>query len=188
MPERLELRAMKNRDMRATLDLCSPSDGACLRVLVTRYTVAMTPYQTPRGRIPVFPATFLDLARVVEIARGLGFDGGLKRASIGLGSPNWGLQFTGGQRGTAGLVLDGVTGKRITVDINAVMADYNRQWDEAIANLRRMSERNSTGAEVEMCKGSEYRHALTGECGNWNGEFLCEKGGGNWQYGSCANY
>lgn len=185
LPERLEFQLMNNLDMRATLDLCSPSDGACLRALITRYEVDLNPYQTPAGRTPVFPAAFLDLAEVVRIAHGLGYRGRLTKAGIGLGSPHWGLRFTGGPPGTAGLLLNGITGARVTHDMNEVMADYNRNWDEALARLRPMLEQRASGEDDEDCPYPLLKDEFSGRCVD---DFDCERlGGGRAMLGSCVH-
>jgi hypothetical protein len=187
LPERLELRAMKNRDMQATLDICSPKDGACQRLRITRYKVDISQYQTPPGRRIGFPAKFMDLARAAGTARGLGHDGRLARARIGLGSPHWGLTFTGGSKGKASVVLDGVTGKRVVHDMNVVMADYNRQWDEAIAGLQRRFGSVKPGSNTDDCGPFMRKDKDSGRCFDGDLEDKCSRSGGLWQYGSCRN-
>jgi hypothetical protein len=176
-PQRLVFEVMKNHDMRATVDLCSPSDGACQRLQITRFDFKVVPYQTPPGARGGFPAAFLDLAEAVEIAQGLGFDGELKKASIGLGSPNWGLVFTGSSNGQAGIVVDGVTGEPVVNDMNAVMADYNRQWDEAIEGLRRVFAQKDPSAQGQGCFWDDYDWISETHHTGWGGVVMDE---GTW--------
>lgn len=188
LPERLELRPIRNGDMQATLDLCSPSDGACLRVSITRFARQLAPYQRKPGPRRGFPATFMDLSRAVKISRGLGYDGRLTRARIGFGSPDWGLSFRGGRPGTAGLVLDAITGKPVVHDMNQVMADYNRQWDEVLANLRQRRQQNQTGDGGPVCPILTHTTMPNGSCAVANDLQRCSQSGGTWQYGGCYHY
>jgi hypothetical protein len=184
VPERLELQPMKNRDMRATLDLCSPADGACRRVDVTRYGVDVVPYQAKLGRHGILPPRLMDVAAAVRRARGLGADGRLVRAEIGDGAPHWDLRFAGGKKGGTSLLLDGVTGARVTRDTRVVAADIHRQWDEALANLgRRFNGKARLGDE---CHPLLTKDAASGLCVSPHPEFICRLDGGTWRHGDCT--
>jgi hypothetical protein len=185
VPERLALQPMKNRDMRATLDLCSPGDGACRRVIITRFKLDVVSYRTKPGRHAVLPPRFMDLAAAVRRARGLGADGRLVRAEIGDGAPHWGLRFAGGKKGAASVRLDGVTGAPVTRDMRVVTADTHRQWDEALANVgRRFDGKARLGSE---CHPLLTKDTASGLCVSPHPEFLCRLDGGAWQYGACTS-
>jgi hypothetical protein len=186
VPVRLELEAMKNLELEATLDLTSPSTGAGLRLFVTRFQVKVVPYQVPPGPVVALPAEFLDLSRAVEAALRLGYDGSVKRARLTLGpeGPTWGFQFAGGS-GKAGLVLNAVTGERVTHDMSVVMADYNRQWDEAIAGLRRLAQSAAPNAGGDDCDGINMVRTSEGMCLELD-EFSCLGRGSSWNTGFCV--
>lgn len=133
LPDRLQLRVMKNKEPEVTLDVYAPSDGAAVRYTITRYEFKAWPYQGQVGRAPKFPPEFLP--RVVKAAQELGHKEALTSAGIGPTTTHWHLSFAGE---TYGVVLDSATGEP-TIDESEAqyIADYNRKWDRAIAGLRR---------------------------------------------------
>jgi len=135
LPDRLQLRVMKNKEPEVTLDAYAPSDGAAVRYTITRYEIKTWPYQGQVGHTSKFPPDFLDLPRVVKVGQELGHKGALTSAGIGPSTTHWHLRFAGE---TYGVVLDSATGEP-TIDESEAqyIADYNRQWDGAIAGLRR---------------------------------------------------
>ena len=193
VPERLHLEATKNRELQATLDLYAPATGRNLRLTISRFETRVHPYQTPARRRPAFPIDFLDLPEIVRAAQALGYDGRPDRADLLVdptGRATWGLRFAGAGRGKGGVVLDALTGKRITVSANEIMADYNRQWDEAIAGINRLIETHApkpqpeaTGCgpgEIPMLTGTSY-------CQRASNDTTCNGSGGTWdsQRGIC---
>jgi hypothetical protein len=146
----------------------SPSDGALMHIDVHQFERTTFHYKTGgaghtyKKTFGATPPVFVDLPEAVKIAQRHGVRGSLNDAwlrEFERGHRAWSLGFQSGGRGET-VNIEATTGVVIKGELTNVIADYNKQWDEALANLRKLFERlfpKSAGSSgPDMCLGDCY--------------------------------
>ena len=120
------------------LSFFSPSTG--LGMWVTVDTEGTRFFGASRGGGIAIPNGFLDLPQAFAVARQYGVQPPLERAMLRVWTPQgsepvlaWSVSGNGG-----GINIDAVEGSRLEGDLSGYIADYNAQWEAAVAGLRRL--------------------------------------------------
>jgi hypothetical protein len=120
------------------LNFFSPATGLGLWVTVS--TEGTSLFGAGRGGGIAIPNGFLDLPQAWAVARQYGVQPPLERAMLRVWPPQgrppvlaWTVSGAG-----AGVNIDGVVGNLLEGDLSGYIADYNAQWEAAIAGLRRL--------------------------------------------------
>ena len=116
----------------------SPSTG--LGMWVTVDTEGTRFFGASRGGGIAIPNGFLDLPQAFAVARQYGVQPPLGRAMLRVWTPQGSepvLAWTVSGAGS-GINIDAVEGSRLEGDLSGYIADYNAQWEAAVAGLRRL--------------------------------------------------
>ena len=122
----------------ARLNFFSPSTG--LGLWITVGTEGTSFFGASRGGGIAVPNGFLDLPQAWAVARQYGVQPPLDQAMLRVWTPEGGdpvLAWTVSGTGS-GINVDAVEGNRLEGDLSGYIADYNAQWDAAVAGLRRL--------------------------------------------------
>ncbi len=120
------------------LNFFSPSTG--LGLWITVNTEGTSFFGASRGGGIAIPNGFLDLPQAWAVARQYGVPPPLERAMLRVWTPQGSdpvLAWTVSGGGT-GIIIDAVEGNRLEGDLSGYIAEYNAQWQAAIAGLRRL--------------------------------------------------
>ncbi len=125
------------------LGFVSPATGAGLSVTVATDGTRFFAHDVVTWGSDPIPDGFLDLPVVWAIGRQHGLQPPLDRAGLKVWRPGdgepvlaWGLSAARGE--PRGLNIDGVTGGKLDGDLSGYVAQYNAQWEAAVAGLRRL--------------------------------------------------
>lgn len=116
--------------------------------------VVLTPHFSDSRILPItgggskaIPANFVDLPQALKRAQDLGFQGPLRDADLRFYPQYGAVWMILGHRGGKGVTLAAETGNPITKDVTGTIANYNAQWDKAIAGLKKVIQGDSPCAD-----------------------------------------
>jgi hypothetical protein len=118
-----------------TLSLYSPSTGAGRQIVAAPYSREVRDIQT--GQLSKHPITsnFVDLLKAIEIAHRNGMNGALKEALM-LDWPQHGSVWQ--IHGNGKMYQVAAAGEIVHGDVTGYVAQYNAQWNRAVAGLQKM--------------------------------------------------
>lgn len=178
LPIRLDVNELGRRfdGYEVKLSFLSPSDGSGLIVLFRPGSIMQLDAGRANWGTRPFPPEFIDLPTALRAAHDAGLPGALVRAELtvweGYG-PTWRLRT---QSGKVLGQFSAVTGERFLGDVTGYVADYNAQWDAAIAGIRGLV--GTATAALSPSDPDRYFEEYQ--------EFVCEvTNSGYWSMGSC---
>jgi hypothetical protein len=164
----------------ANLTFFSPATGGGLWLTASRDGARLRAIRAGGGGVRI-PDGFLDLPEAWAIARQHGVPPPIGPATLRVWQPKdqdpvllWSLRSARGN--TSGAQIDGATGIAFEGDPSGYIEDYNQQWTQAVAGLRRLLARpthhhrfaSASGSEGSSSSGSDEADAGTTDDWDFN--------------------
>jgi hypothetical protein len=176
--QRVEFKpAQMNLGTRVTLRFGSSGSGNGLSLTVSPQGTSFFVLRGGGGTADAIPQGFLDLPQAWAVARQQGVPPPLGHASLQIWHPGGGeavlaWSLASAQRNAPSAQIDGATGVVLEGDLSGYVAQYNAQWQQAIAGLRRLFARPASrhgGGGLHYGTGSGYASSGSGEAGTGGG-------------------